>query len=69
MEHVYDERWLPSIGVTNLQKKGNVITITVERPGLLIGLQGSKLTALEQMLEISFQMPIKIRVEESRVWD
>jgi len=46
-----------------------LITITLNRPGLLIGKAGERIDALEKYLKEYFEKAVKIHIEESRLWD
>jgi len=63
---------LSSLGITNLSfrkfKKEIVITITLERPGLLIGKGGSTINRLESYLSTP-ELPVNIEIIESRLWN
>lgn len=61
-----------SMGITDLQfafKNANLIelTVTLERPGLLIGKGGSTIDALEQYLS-NDETKVKILIIESTLW-
>jgi len=63
---------LSSLGITNLSfrrfKKETVITITLERPGLLIGKGGSTIDKLQEYLSTP-ELPVRINIIESRLWN
>lgn len=61
---------LDTLGITNLHfknLKGKIIlTITLERPGLLIGKSGSIIRKLVEYLSID--KPVEIKIIESKLW-
>lgn len=58
--------------ITNfeVEKTSNVIniTITLERPGILIGKGGITIDSLKKYLENQIQIPVTIKIKESRMW-
>ena len=63
---------LISMGITDVSveqnKKEMKITITLERPGLLIGKKGRVIDALETYLKDAFDTTVSIIIEESKLW-
>ena len=65
---------LISLGITNLKfrkiKNQIEITITLERPGLLIGKGGSTINKLSEFLSNCPRdyLPVKINIIESKLW-
>ncbi len=63
---------LPQLGITNIDvndKKSILrISVTLERPGVLIGAQGRTINALEEYLSGQFHKPVKIHIIESIIW-
>jgi len=61
-----------SFGITDVSveqnKKEMKITITLERPGLLIGKHGRVINALETHLKGVFSMDVSISIKESKLW-
>ena len=59
-----------SLGVTNFRmsiRKGvRHVTVTLERPGILIGKSGSTINGVEK--QMSQYMPTEIHIVESRLW-
>lgn len=60
------------MGITNVvvkNKKSRIfITITLERPGILIGKAGRTIDGLENYLVRIFEKPVKISIKESKLW-
>jgi ribosomal protein S3 len=45
------------------------LTITLQRPGLLIGKGGSTISGLEGYLTQNIDFPVKILIKESKLWN
>ncbi len=45
-----------SLGITRLELKNNVLTITLQRPGVLIGSKGSNIEALQKYLNLTIEV-------------
>jgi ribosomal protein S3 len=76
-EH-YDEKWTlqkvytHQLGITDIKVKDNksniIITITLLRPGLLIGKAGCEIDNLTKKLTEWMNKPVTIKIIESRLW-
>lgn len=58
-------------GITNIVLKKNRVWelhITLERPGLLIGVHGEKINKLQEYLKGIHSREFKIKIYESRLW-
>jgi len=56
-----------SLGITDIKIFGNKITITLTRPGLLIGRRGENIDALKEYFTKELKKPIQIYIIENRV--
>ena len=73
LQHFENESINKSImEITNVVVKNKkcciFITITLERPGILIGKAGRTIDGLEKYLERIFEKPVKISIKESKLW-
>jgi ribosomal protein S3 len=63
---------LGSLGITDMKfrkfKSKILLTITLERPGLLIGRYGKTIDALKKRLSDLKNFPVEIFIIESRLW-
>ena len=61
-----------SLEITNViirqTKKKLTITITLERPGLIIGKGGKIIDSLKKYLEMLYEIEITILILESKLW-
>ena len=60
---------LSRLYITNLSYKDSDITITLGRPGYLIGHYGKNLTALQKYLSEQMNKEIKIKIVENNIID
>jgi ribosomal protein S3 len=56
-----------SMGISNLDVKGNRVMIRLTRPGLLIGRKGSNIDAMKDFLSKKYKKNIVIDIEEDKV--
>ncbi len=59
--------FIVSMGISNLDIKGNIVTITLARPGLLIGRRGCNIDGLKKHLSNKYKKKITIRLKEEMV--
>ena len=52
------------LGISHIDFEGQLLTITLSRPGLLIGAKGANLDGLTKYLESKKHSPIKIKIIE-----
>ena len=61
-----------SLGITNMEcskdKNGITLTITLERPGFLIGRAGRTLDSLTEYLKTLLDADVKIKLVEDKTW-
>ena len=58
---------LNKLGITDIELEGKKLVITLQRPGLLIGLKGKTLDELYKYLSINERNGLKI--VESKLWN
>lgn len=59
---------LASLQITDAKINGNVVTITLGRPGLLIGKAGTTIDTVADSLSMRFNKPIRIHIVESFIF-
>jgi|GEM_PF-6584135 len=57
---------IDALGITKLNIKGNVFTITLTRPGLLIGHKGKNIDQLHAYLSKEYRKKVVIHIKEER---
>jgi len=45
-----------------------IIDVTLQRPGLLIGVRGTTIDALTEYINRQIKYPVKIKIRESQLW-
>ncbi len=55
------------LGISNLNIQGNKISITLMRPGLLIGRKGENIDQLQKYLNAQYKKNMKIKIIEERI--
>ena len=58
---------IDGLGITQLNIKGNQVTITLHRPGYLIGKRGHNIDALKVYLSKHYGQEIKIKIVEDKI--
>jgi len=59
---------LASLQITDVKINGNIVTITLGRPGLLIGKAGTTINIVTDSLSMRFNKPIHIHIAESFIF-